>query len=165
VLKPLLHAVMRCMCQSLQNTIRRADANQSQGIIACETICSSTSQVHAPGPCPTQPTRSLFRRAPRRVLQQAHGANVVLRDVVAAGARAGLPEVQRRGVEQQRDRGRHVLDREAVEHLLHEALRRAQARVPHLRTRSAPRMQSEFQFNYWLWLGASPSSKTLQQDK
>ena len=56
-----------------------------------------------------------------------------LRDVVPAATHARVPEVQRRGVQQQRDRGRHVLDGESVEDLLHKALRRAQPAVPHLR--------------------------------
>ena len=56
------------------------------------------------------------------VLQQAHGADVVLRDIVPAAALAGLLEVDGGGVNQQRHHAGKVLDEVAVKDLLDEAL-------------------------------------------
>ena len=56
------------------------------------------------------------------VLQQAHGPDVVLRDVIPAGALVRLLQVDGGGVHQQSHHACKVLDKVAVKHLLHEAL-------------------------------------------
>lgn len=54
---------------------------------------------------------------PGGVLQQPHGADVVLRQVVLRGGGLAPLQVQRRGVRQQRHRRRAILDQVAVEDL------------------------------------------------
>lgn len=56
------------------------------------------------------------------VLQQAHGADVVLGDVVPAGALVRRFEVDGGGIHQQSHHTGKVLDKVAVKDLLHEAL-------------------------------------------
>ena len=56
------------------------------------------------------------------VLQQAHGPDVVLRDVIPAGALVRLLQVDGGGVHQQSHHAGKVLDKVAVEDLLHKAL-------------------------------------------
>ncbi len=60
-------------------------------------------------------TRS--KPTPGRVLQQAHGPDVVLRQVVAAAALARIPQPQRRRVDEQRHSRCRVLDKVLVDTL------------------------------------------------
>lgn len=55
--------------------------------------------------------------APGCVLQQPHGPDVVLREVVLAGGGGAPPQVQRRRVRQKRHRCRPILHQVPVKHL------------------------------------------------
>jgi len=58
-----------------------------------------------------------LKPAPRRVLQEPHGADVVLRQVVAAATLARIPQPERRRVDEQRHSRCRVLDKVLVDTL------------------------------------------------